>query len=43
VALTLLFAVDPARAWTPYALLLLGVAAFVAYRLAVRAAGRAVA
>ena len=43
VALTLLFAVDPARTWTPYALLLLGAAAFGAYRMAVRAAGRGVA
>jgi hypothetical protein len=38
VALTLLFAIDPARTWTPYALLLLGAAALAAYRMAVRAA-----
>jgi len=37
VALTLLFALDPARTITPYALLLLAVVAFVAYRLAIGA------
>jgi hypothetical protein len=39
MALTLLFTVDPARTWTPYALLLLGCAALFCYRRAVRAAG----
>src|SRR4029453_2412008 len=38
VSLALLFTVDPARALTPYALLLVAVAALVAYRLAVSAA-----
>lgn len=37
-ALTLLFAIDPQRAFAPYALLLVGVLAFVAYRAAVAAA-----
>ncbi len=36
VALTLLFAVDPARTRTPYALLLLALMALVGYRAAVR-------
>jgi len=40
VALTLLFVVDPSRTLTPYALLLVAVAALLAYRLAVAAAGR---
>jgi hypothetical protein len=40
VALSLLFAVDPERALTPWTLLLLGALAFVAFRLAVRAAGQ---
>jgi Major Facilitator Superfamily len=40
VALALLFTVDPARALTPYALLLVAVAALAAYRLAVSAARR---
>jgi hypothetical protein len=40
VALALLFTVDPARALTPYALLLVAVAALLAYRLAVSAARR---
>ncbi len=39
-ALTLLFVVDPARMLSPYALLLLGILAFVAYRCAVAAAAR---
>jgi hypothetical protein len=39
-ALTLLFVVDPARAATPYALLSIAVAALLAYRLALTAAGR---
>jgi hypothetical protein len=43
VALTLLFAIDPTRTWTPYALLLLAAAALAAYRMAVRAAARGVA
>jgi hypothetical protein len=38
VALTLLFAIDPERKWTPYALLLLGIAALLCYRGAVRTA-----
>jgi hypothetical protein len=40
VAITLLYAVDPSRTGTPYALLLVAVAALLAYRLALRAAGR---
>lgn len=40
VALTLLFAVDPARTLTPYALALLALAALVAYRAAVRVSCR---
>jgi hypothetical protein len=36
VALTLLFAIDPARTRTPYALLLLALMALVGYRAAVR-------
>ena len=40
VALTLLYTIDPTRAMTPYALLLVAVSALVAYRLAVAAAGR---
>jgi len=40
VALTLLYTIDPTRVMTPYALLLVAVAALVAYRLAVAAAGR---
>jgi predicted MFS family arabinose efflux permease len=39
-ALTLLFAIDPERGFAPYALLLVGVLAFVAYRAAVAAAAR---
>jgi MFS family permease len=39
-ALTLLFAVDPQRGLAPYALFLVGVLAFVAYRAAVAAATR---
>ena len=39
-ALTLLFAVDPQRGLAPYALLLVGVLAFVAYRAAVATAAR---
>jgi len=38
VALTLLFALDPARTITPYALLLLALVALAAFRLAVRVA-----
>jgi hypothetical protein len=38
-ALTLLFLVDPERVLSPYALLLLGILALIAYRCAVRAAG----
>ncbi len=38
VALTLLYTVDPSRTWTPYALLLVAVAALLTYRLAVVAA-----
>jgi predicted MFS family arabinose efflux permease len=37
-ALTLLFVVDPQRGYAPYALLLIGVLAFIAYRAAVAAA-----
>jgi hypothetical protein len=40
VALSLLFAVDPQRMLTPWALVLFAVVALVAFRLAVRAAGR---
>jgi MFS family permease len=40
VALTLLYAADPDRTLTPYALLVVAVAALMAYRLAVAAAGR---
>ncbi len=40
LALTLLFTIDPAKTMTPYALLLVAVAAFVAYRMAVAAAGK---
>jgi MFS family permease len=40
VLLSLLFVVDPQRLLTPWALVLLGVFALVAFRLAVRAAGR---
>jgi MFS family permease len=40
VALTLLFAIDPARTITPYALLLLALVAFVAFRLAIGSASR---
>ncbi len=40
VAITLLYTVDPTRALTPYALLLVAVAALLAYRLAVAAARR---
>jgi hypothetical protein len=36
-ALTVLFLVDPARVYSPYALLALAVAGLVAYRTAVRA------
>ncbi|MEP7183670.1 MAG: MFS transporter [Betaproteobacteria bacterium] len=39
VALTLLFAFDPARTLTPYALLLLAIVALAAFRRAVAAAG----
>ncbi|MEO8754216.1 MAG: MFS transporter, partial [Casimicrobiaceae bacterium] len=39
-ALTLLFLVDPQRVLSPYALLVLGVLAVVAYRCAIRAARR---
>ena len=38
VALTLLYTVDPSRTLTPYALLVVAVAALLAYRLAVAAA-----
>ncbi len=37
VALTLVFAVDPARALSPYLLAVVGLAAFAAYQLALRA------
>ena len=40
VALTLLYTIDPARTLTPYVLLLVAVAALVAYRLAIAAAGK---
>ena len=40
LALTLLYTVDPARALTPYVLLLVAVVALFSYRLAIRAAGR---
>jgi len=40
VALTLLYAVDPTRTLTPYVLLLVALAAWAAYRLAIGAAGR---
>jgi len=40
LALTLLYTVDPARTLTPYVLLLVAVAALVAYRLALVAAGK---
>jgi predicted MFS family arabinose efflux permease len=40
VALTLLYTVDPARTLTPYVLLLVAVAALLAYRLAIAAAGK---
>ena len=40
LALTLLFTIDPARTMTPYALLLVAVAAFMAYRMALSAAGK---
>jgi predicted MFS family arabinose efflux permease len=40
VALTLLYTIDPARTLTPYVLLLVAVAALLAYRLAVAAAGK---
>jgi predicted MFS family arabinose efflux permease len=39
VALTLLYTIDPARTLTPYVLLLVAVAALIAYRLAIAAAG----
>ncbi len=39
-ALTLLFLVDPERLYSPYALLLLGILALLAYRAAVAAAAR---
>ena len=39
-ALTLLFAVDPQRAYSPYALLLLGLLALGAYAAAVASAQR---
>ena len=38
VALTLLYAVDPDRTATPYALLAVAIAALIAFRLAVAAA-----
>ncbi len=40
VALTLLFAIDPTRTITPYALLLLALVALVAFRLAIGSASR---
>ncbi len=40
VALSLLFAIDPARTRTPYVLLLLALAALIGYRAAVRSAKR---
>jgi predicted MFS family arabinose efflux permease len=40
LALTLLYTVDPARTLTPYVLMLIAVAALLAYRLAIAAAGR---
>jgi predicted MFS family arabinose efflux permease len=40
LALTLLFTIDPARTMTPYALLLVAIAAFLAYRMAIAAAGK---
>jgi predicted MFS family arabinose efflux permease len=40
VALSLLYTVDPARTLTPYVLLLVAVAALLAYRLAIAAAGK---
>ncbi len=40
LALTLLFTIDPAKTLTPYALLLVAVAAFMAYRMAIAAAGK---
>jgi predicted MFS family arabinose efflux permease len=39
-ALTVLFLVDPARVWSPYAIFALGVLALIAFRRAVAAAGR---
>ena len=40
LALTLLFTIDPAKTMTPYALLLVTVAAFLAYQMAIAAAGK---
>jgi predicted MFS family arabinose efflux permease len=40
LALTLLYTIDPARTLTPYVLMLVAVAALLAYRLAVAAAGK---
>ena len=40
VALTLLYAVDPDRTMTPYALLAVAIAALIAFRLAVAAASK---
>jgi predicted MFS family arabinose efflux permease len=40
LALTLVFAIDPARTLSLYALAVIGIAALVAYRLALRANGR---
>ena len=40
VALTLLYTVDPARTLTPYVLLLIAIAALLAYQLAIAAAGK---
>jgi len=40
LALTLLFTIDPAKTMTPYALLLVAVAALLAYRMAIAAAGK---
>ncbi len=40
LALTLLFTIDPAKTLTPYALLLVAVAAFLAYQMAIAAAGK---
>jgi len=40
LALTLLFTIDPSKTLTPYALLLVAIAALVAYRMAIAAAGK---